>query len=747
MVALTTVLGGAAGAALWTFMRPVYVAEGALWMEVDDRRDNVGPIASGQLLEAQAWLELLTSFAVLDTVVLQERLHIQAKEADQAHILDGLQLASTYTPGSYVLNPAGDGTYELTDARGRALESGRLGEPVGSTLGMEWSPTADELNGESLEFTVVTLRDASATLTQELETRMDERGSFIRIRLSGKDPVKITSILNTLMDRHVALAAELKRAELDQRVTTVGEQLGDVERDLAVAEGALENFKIGTITLPSERASPIAGGLQMTRDPVFSNFNQMRVDLEALRTDRERIEAALAQAGPEGISIESLEMIPSVNSSTQLTAALLSLAEVRAEHRTALFRYTPDHPSVIALQDQLNKIEGETVPALAGELIGSLNRAEQDMVRRLESAAAELAAIPPRTIREAQLQRQVELSATVYGDLSRRFEIATLEARSSLPDVRLLDRATVPDVPDSDMRPRLAALALLLGLGLGVGLVMIADQFDSRVRDPSELPTEFGLPILGTVPRLPQGAANGDVAPVVEAFREVRLNTAYAYGAAGSMCFTISSPAPQEGKSFCSSNLAIAFAGFGRKTLLIDGDTRRGNLHRLFAAERKPGLVDYLKGHVSAGEVIQKTDFAGLDVVSSGLRSEVSPELLGSKQMNEFIADARTVYDVIIVDSPPLSAGTDAFLLATLTGHLALVIRSGSTDRSLLQARLRPLYRLPVRILGGILNDATGSAYRYYSYYLPGYDAHSENGASQLPGGPPETAQVVVAES
>lgn len=740
-------LGIGGSAVMWKVMSPVYLAEGALWMERDDvARANQGPIASGNLLQAQAWLDLLTSFAVLDSVVLKERLHIRPRDDAAVAALSSLTLDSTYSPGTYVLNVGGDGSYELTDVRGYSLETGRLGGPIGASYGINWSPSRSDLSADQIAFTLVTLRDASAALSQELETRMDERGSFIRIRLTGRDPVKITSILNTLMDRHVSLAAQLKRARLDERVEIVAEQLGDVERDLASAEGSLEEFRTRTITLPSDRATPIAPGLQMTRDPVFSNFNAMRVELEDIRTDRDRIRRALAEIPNSGVSIETLEMITAVAASTQLSGALTTLSERRAELRTALYRYTPDHPSVVGLQDHVDKLERETIPILANELIASLERREADMQNRIADASAELSAIPGRTIREGQLSRAVEMSSTIYGDLSRRFEIATLEARSSLPDVRLLDAATVPDVPDHDLRPRLAAMALLLSIGLGVGIVVVLDQTDRRVRDPQQVTSDFGLSILGMVPRLHSGAPkNGDAAPIVEAFREIRLNTAYAYGSAGPMIFNISSPAPQEGKSFVAANLAIAFAGFGRRTLLIDGDTRRGNLHRLFALERKPGLVDYLEGEAPSDDIIKSTDFDGLDVVSSGQRSETSPELLGSKAMTELITAARTKYDVIIVDSPPLSAGTDAFLLSTLTRHLALVIRSGTTDKTLLQAKLAPLQRLPVRVLGAVLNDTSGSAYRYYSNYLPGYEAHSENGSSKrLSDRSAAPAQVVV---
>jgi capsular exopolysaccharide synthesis family protein len=253
----------------------------------------------------------------------------------------------------------------------------------------------------------------------------------------------------------------------------------------------------------------------------------------------------------------------------------------------------------------------------------------------------------------------------------------------------------------------------------------------------------MGLSILGSIPRIQgKGGKQGvlNAAQALEAFRELRIHVGFAYGAAGPITVAISSPAAGEGKSLISSNLAVAFAEVGQRTLLIDADTRRGDAHRLFGLKQSPGLVDYLKDRVDR-EVIQKTAHDNLDFIGCGARGISTPELLASTRMAGFLGTLKRSYDVIIVDCPPLAAGGDSLILSTLTGNLAVVIRTGSTEKNLAQAKLDQLSRLPIRLLGAILNDVDPSDgyHYYYASYLPGYEPvpadDDEEGVQLLEGG------------
>ena len=192
------------------------------------------------------------------------------------------------------------------------------------------------------------------------------------------------------------------------------------------------------------------------------------------------------------------------------------------------------------------------------------------------------------------------------------------------------------------------------------------------------------------------------------------------------MVITITSPGPGDGKTFLSSNLGLTFAELHQRTLIIDGDTRRGDLHRLLGVDRKPGLTDYLAGKRTLEEVLRHTEYECLDFIPCGSRVLNSPELLASPHMGSLLAEIKSRYDVILIDSPPLGAGVDPLVLATLSANMLVVMRTGRTDRTMAEAKLQMVDRLPVRILGAVLNGVKeNSAYKYYSY-LPGYEAGGE---------------------
>ena len=174
-----------------------------------------------------------------------------------------------------------------------------------------------------------------------------------------------------------------------------------------------------------------------------------------------------------------------------------------------------------------------------------------------------------------------------------------------------------------------------------------------------------------------------------------------------------------------SRNLAIACAQSGQRTLLIDGDARRGVLNRALRIQRKPGLTDFLADKTPFESVLQATSYQGLHFVGAGSRLRESPELLGSQRMVELLVRVRGGYDAVIIDSPPLGAGVDACTLGTLTGAMVLVLRTGATNLDIARMHLTMLNRLPIRLLGVVLNDVQpGGMYGYY--YLAGYGTGEE---------------------
>ena len=284
---------------------------------------------------------------------------------------------------------------------------------------------------------------------------------------------------------------------------------------------------------------------------------------------------------------------------------------------------------------------------------------------------------------------------------------------------------------DVDARLRAALLFLLAGLGAGIGSAIFWDRTSNRMHYASDVSSVLGLDILGAIPVIKNGNERGDrsTRQTVEAFRDLRVNLEFAYGTGKPLALTVTSPDESEGKSTLVANLAVAFGAIGRRTLVIDGDTRRGDLHRRLKVLRKPGLTDFLRGDANIAETVQPTKFPGVHVMASGSRFETSPELLASGKLGDLRGDLWGRYDVILVDSPPLGAGADALILSTLTGQAVLVLRSGQSNMAHARAKLEAMDRFPVRMLGVVLNAfVPGRAQKYYAFsgYIEGYHAQDE---------------------
>jgi polysaccharide biosynthesis transport protein len=732
IMVLSGVAGLGAAFAATKMVTPVYQAEGALWITTESRGEVVtGPIRQGGLLESAAWVELLRSYEVLDPVVVQERLYLRYAPGD-AGVFEDFALDERFRPGEYRLEArANGGGYTLSTAERLVLEQGELGGPVGADLGFRWSPGPESVPRDRVvTFSVVTPRDAAVSLGADLVTNMDRQGNFIRLQLRGGSPERVASTLNAVMQRHVEVAAELKRAQLDELTTILDEQLNTVEANVRAAEVALEGYRVQISTLPSEESSPIVPGLEQTRGPVFGEFTQLRLAQEAIQRDRRQLEEALARAREGDVRVEAFEFIPSVRESSQLVSALAELSETRAELRALREVYTDEFGPVAEVIRRERTLETATIPAMAQALLDGILARERDIGELIDSRATELAQIPPRAMEEARREREYEIANDIYVDLTRRYETARLAAASSIPDVRILDSAVVPHRPQSDQSIQLAGMAMAGALGLGLLLIFFLDRFDPKLRDPGEIGKEMGLEWLGSIPRFRKGTVGqGNSEEVREAFRGLRLKVEYASGTARPLLFSVTSPAAGEGKTFVAANLANAFADLGKKTVLVDGDTRRGDLHHILARPRKPGLTDFL-GNGGSHQVIQGTDNPKLHFVGFGSRKSSSPELLNSSNMQSFLAGLKRRYDVIIFDSPPLAAGSDAFILGAHAGNVLMVVRSGTTNKDLAAVKMESFLRLPVRILGAVLNDFTPKVgqgyYKYYSHYLPGYEASDE---------------------
>jgi polysaccharide biosynthesis transport protein len=749
LIAVVTVVGTVGGVAATRFIKPQYMVQATLWIDQPDQHggQDRGPIRAGQPLEPEAWLDLLKSYRVLDQVVRDQRLFVTPKAREDGALFETFRVADQYRPGVYRLALDGSGkTFTLSTDKGVEVEHGAVGDSIGARLGFTWAPAAGTIPaGRTIEFSVATVRDSARALSDELEVAADPAGNFLRMHLKGADAARITATINAIAERFVQVAAELRRQKLTELTKILDQQLAAAHQNLLDAEQALERFQVKAITLPSTPAGGSRSAGASADDPAFKSFFGMQVERQQVQQDRDALARVLAQAGDSGVSPEALAIVGSVQQNVQLKQALDELTSKQAELRALRYKYSDAYPLVQRRLSEVSTLERQTIPGLARQLMAELSGRDAELGRRVAQDTRSIQAVPPRAIDEARLQRQVTLAENLFTNLQKNYDEARLAEESAVPDARILDHAVVPQDPVRNTAPRVVFLGFAASLALGLCGAVVLDRVDPKVRYPDQVSRGLGIPILGAVPHLrnmPRGGRGGggarvpdDVNEVVEALRGVCLNLVYAHGGRAPLLVTITSPGAGDGKSFITANLAHTFADGGHRTLLIDADIRRGVLHRRLSVRRRPGLSDFLRGEAQLDAIVQATQFPALSLIGCGTRAYNAPELLGSPAMTNLVNGLRGGYDVVLIDSPPLAAGVDPLILSTLTGTLALVLRTGYSHRDVAAAKLEVLQRLPVRMLGAVLNDVpAGGAYRYYSYYLPGYEAMDENsGTPRVP--------------
>jgi capsular exopolysaccharide synthesis family protein len=588
--------------------------------------------------------------------------------------------------------------------------------------------------GQTLRFTLLTPREVSQQVADALETGLARNSRFVGVTYDGTDGNTAARVLNTILRRFVREAAVLKAATLVEESEALDSQVIAAKQEMDARQTSLQDFKIRTATAPREGPTGLSltPGLQMTGMAAYGEFFGLRLLADSLKRERQELGEAMARVQSGELPVDQMLAIGAVAGSQELGQVLGEIARAEAEVRQLRVQYGPEWRPLIDKQLELSTLRESTLPSRVASLIARMDRDIATTETRIASASREMRDIPARTITEQELTYNYELAQKTHELVKGRAEQARLQSASSLPDVRVLNEAVAPLQPTRNRKSVILVLSVIAGLGVGLGLAFLLDLGDKRFRYADQITSGLGLSILGVVPEIRRAkgkaASAEEAAQVVEAFRTIRLNLSHVFPESGSIALTVTSPMPGDGKSLVSSNLALSFAEAGYRTLLIDGDTRRGELHRTFGTDRRPGLLDHLAAEVPVDQILRNTSHGKLTLMPAGSRHRNAPELMGSRRMHELMAAMRKQYEVIIVDSPPLAAGIDPFVLGTITGNLLMVVRAGATERDLAEAKLQIIDRLPIRLVGAVLNDVRASMdeYKYYAYSY-GYGTTEED--------------------
>ena len=328
--------------------------------------------------------------------------------------------------------------------------------------------------------------------------------------------------------------------------------------------------------------------------------------------------------------------------------------------------------------------------------------------------------------------------------MSQKLEEAKIGEASKLGKIRVIDRAISDDTPFKPNKIYNLIIGLLLGILLSILIIFLIEIFDNTIKSIEQIERR-NLSLLSIIPEI--GIHEGKKktkrymqdnknikkiqrrlitfedpkSPVSEAYRTLRTSLMYTNNDAKCKFILVSSPGPSEGKTTTIANLAITYANLGKKTLIVDSDLRKPVLHKVFKKDKTPGLTSFLSSKLSFDDIVSSSEIDNLDVITSGVAPPNPSELLESKRMMEFMNFIRDKYEVVLFDSPPLIAVTDAYIMLKYIDQFILVVRASVTEKGGLDRALSAIDQSSFKITGVVFNalsanNSYGSGY-YYNYY------------------------------
>ncbi|MCE8025750.1 polysaccharide biosynthesis tyrosine autokinase [Billgrantia aerodenitrificans] len=697
ITALFTVLG-AAYALLAT---PIYRADALV--QVESKAGLSNPLQDmrsmlGEETKAEAELGILRSRLVLGRAIEQERLDVTVTPRRLPLVGDFLARRGLERPafvdryaftrrsvwGGETLNlgelrvgPAFQGQpfvlrvldgerYRLS-LEGEELGEGRAGQNESFLGGQVDLRIAEIMAAPGAEFTLVQepLLDVINDLRSRFSVSQQGRDSgLFDLSVRDAEPVRAERTLNAISQVYLTQNIQRQSAEAEQSLEFLERQAPEVRGQLRQAEDTLNAYRM----------------------------QQDSVDL----------------------SLETKAILDRiVNLEAQLNELEFSEAEISR-------RFTPSHPTYAALLEKKQQLQRERAQ-LNGQ-INNLPETQQQMLR---------------------LTRDVEVTQEIYVQLLNKMQEMNIARASTVGNVRILDGAMVQRQPVEPRKSLIVILATLLGGMVAVGVVLVRGLLNRGVESPAQI-EQAGLPVYATVPlsneqskltervrrrqerkgRAVPMALLAERAPAdtsIEALRGLRTSLHFAMMEGSDNRLVITGPSPGIGKSFVSINLAAVCAQAGQRVLVIDADMRKGHIHFAFKGRSEGGLSELLAGKANLDEVLRTTTQEGLSYLSHGSVPPNPSELLLTQRFSQMLEEVSQRFDLVIIDTPPVLAVTDAAVVGKQCGTTMMVVRFQHNPIKELEVARRRLETAGVEVKGCVLNAierkaATAYGYGYYNY-------------------------------
>ncbi|HHC5608981.1 TPA: polysaccharide biosynthesis tyrosine autokinase [Escherichia coli] len=488
---------------------------------------------------------------------------------------------------------------------------------------------------------------------------------MLNLTLVGEDPKLIREILNSISQNYLAQNVERQAAQDAKSLEFLNEQLPKVRSDLDAAEDKLNNY----------------------------------------RKQKDSVDLTM-----EAKSI--LDQI--VNVDNQLNSLTFREAEVSQ-------LYTKEHPTYKALMEKKKTLQEEK--AKLNKRVSSMPSTQQEVLR---------------------LSRDVESGRAVYLQLLNRQQELNIAKSSAIGNVRIIDQAITEPKPIQPKSLIVVAVGILAGLFISIGIVLIKVYLRRGIESPEQL-EEMGINVYASIPlsewltknsskiKLKKNesekllAIENPADLAVEAIRSLRTSLHFAMMEAKNNVLMISGASPNAGKTFISTNLSATIASTGKKVLFIDADLRQGYVHKMLSGQNIHGLSDVLSGQSSVESVIERIPSAEFDYIGRGQVPPNPAELLMHRRFETLLKWASDNYELVIIDTPPILAVTDAAIIGRYAGTTLLVARFEENTAKEIAVSVKRFEQSGVLVRGCILNGVVKKASSYYGYGYNHYGYSYDN--------------------
>jgi capsular exopolysaccharide synthesis family protein len=559
--------------------------------------------------------------------------------------------------------------------------------------------------------------DLAGALQACLSVEPERSTTIIDIHADHPDPKLAADLANGVAQQYIKQNLEKKMLASTDAVRMLREQADEYKIKVEKSESALSQYRQRTQS-GEEYQNSVVDKLKDLNNSV-TQAQKARLDAEAEWTGVK----ALLDAGRSPSEIPAIMNNPKVSElRKQLNDKQITLAVLRE-------RYREQHPSMVAIQTELNEITGkltnacnDAVDALqAGYLMAKAK--EESLQKAVHEQEQEALVMDSKQPDYNMLKRNAEADRQLYDSILTRMKETGVAGTLQSNNIRLIDPVQVPGAPFKPQKGRSLALGLFLGVGAAFAASYLLNAFDDKIKTYEDVDS-LGLPLLTGVPRinLKDASQNGRVLQAdphsisAEAFRNLRASISLKPEANSAKPLLVTSTAPGEGKSVVSANLAIAFAANKQRTLLIDCDLHHPVQHRVFPADPDKGISLYLMSNATLQEVVQPTDIPNLDVLHVGSVPPNAPELLGSPRIRELIAEACEQYDRVVIDSPPVTAVSDPLVLLPYVQGVIYVIGFGKVRREIVSRTMQRLRECGAPLVGVVMNNIDQELHGYYYY-------------------------------